>query len=814
MVSKSYSRTKKTNSDDNDSWKPESDSDDVNSDFDGEQSNERQRSGIRRKGCSQKSASDEEPEEEDEQIVVGRQKTKGKHSGMSDSDAEEESKEKKGEPKQKEKKMKGCRELQDLLDGCAQVHKESRTRRLAPRHRTLHTTGLSESTWSNSSSRMVTDKDSGNQQNDSKKLQNSSKQQSSLTSSSAQANKTVDSSTENPLTVDVSETVDEDDAKPSVSVRRVMQRVENDCTRQNKTSMEVLSDSGARAKRVRLDVDVPQSRKLSKSAENGGHDSKTSGRDIDREEPPVIKLPRMPMIRYGEYWYRARIKQETKESIHVEFTGFEDGLVKPFWIRKDSVDVFKGSYSGKDWRHVGEGAWEPKPRKMHQKKFGGRGRHRKRRVAMTRTTESNNPQSRTYSDQAYTADSEKCMKSGSGALSGERVVYRKSTTDPTKRGVLEKTRSTDPVPTESTRHGEKNLDCGSQSDVPVKDVRLDVSYLDNDDVDHPSEPTERKEEAQQNGTKTASSGSPVSGNAAASGSSQQEEFTNKSADNRKDSCSQGLENNEETVLPRLRRKAAKPQERRQEMERMASGRKQKVLRRSARLGPRGSWKFKDSSSEAECDEESLNTPAARRNGQTSRPSMPKYITRSARNSEVGRRNSGGMSSQMLRGPNLPRPQPSAFAVALPRKGKKTVLRSYYEEEFEEPVDHDAVMRYSRPRDEGDILARRREKAPAAETVDGATVWNLEVNVLSQIRKYMPYYNDHVPDAKLSAFMELMERLDGIGVQDGGVQRHLQGRSFLDVSRPTALTQNDSMTKTLALPSISEPPRIEDSQRLP
>lgn len=61
----------------------------------------------------------------------------------------------------------------------------------------------------------------------------------------------------------------------------------------------------------------------------------------------------MPMVEYGNLWYRVRIKDEDEDNIFIEFTGFEDGsLVQPFWIRKDSDKVFKGSYRGKDWKYM------------------------------------------------------------------------------------------------------------------------------------------------------------------------------------------------------------------------------------------------------------------------------------------------------------------------------------------------------------------------------------------------------------------------------------------------------------------------------
>lgn len=239
--------------------------------------------------------------------------------------------------------------------------------------------------------------------------------------------------------------------------------------------------------------------------------------------------------------------------------GFEDGMVKPFWIRKDSVDVFKGSYSGKDWKHVGDGAWEPKPRKMQAKRVGGRGNRKgKRRVGAAKSSESREQSqtkkfSTTYSDQAYTADSEvqnlhtrdkrkrvcfqRCVKSGSGALggNGERVVYRKSNGDPNKRGCLEKMRSGTLLPTDSTRPGEKSMDCNSQSDIRAMEIHSEGSFPSHDDTRQQQSPSavegKHDEETEQNGTKTASGESP-----AASGSSQDGNKDKKDkSSNRKDS---------------------------------------------------------------------------------------------------------------------------------------------------------------------------------------------------------------------------------------------------------------------------------------
>lgn len=91
--------------------------------------------------------------------------------------------------------------------------------------------------------------------------------------------------------------------------------------RQNKTELD-MDDPSVRVKRQRLDSDPSQLRKTTQSTENGEINQTTSTRDVE-EETPHFKLPRMPMIRYGQYWYRARIKQESRDRIYVEFTGIK-----------------------------------------------------------------------------------------------------------------------------------------------------------------------------------------------------------------------------------------------------------------------------------------------------------------------------------------------------------------------------------------------------------------------------------------------------------------------------------------------------------
>lgn len=83
----------------------------------------------------------------------------------------------------------------------------------------------------------------------------------------------------------------------------------------------------------------------------------TSGR---RKTTKVLpKIPKLPMVRQGNHWYRARVLKEDEHRILVEFAGYEHSLPST-WLPKYCQRVWLGSYKGKDWRYQGEGAWVPK----------------------------------------------------------------------------------------------------------------------------------------------------------------------------------------------------------------------------------------------------------------------------------------------------------------------------------------------------------------------------------------------------------------------------------------------------------------------
>lgn len=71
------------------------------------------------------------------------------------------------------------------------------------------------------------------------------------------------------------------------------------------------------------------------------------------------KIPKLPMVLHGDCWYRARLVQDDGRQVLLEFPGFVgEGAV--VWLARDSDRIWKGSYKGKDWKYLGDGAWAPK----------------------------------------------------------------------------------------------------------------------------------------------------------------------------------------------------------------------------------------------------------------------------------------------------------------------------------------------------------------------------------------------------------------------------------------------------------------------
>lgn len=112
------------------------------------------------------------------------------------------------------------------------------------------------------------------------------------------------------------------------------------------------------------------------SADVANHSLKTAHKKARKQDVVLFrKVPKLPMVRQGKQWYRARVVKETKEKVFLEFAGYEHKFPSN-WLSRDSDRIWMGSYKGKDWRHLGDGAWEPKVAGAASKKpnNGRRGR--------------------------------------------------------------------------------------------------------------------------------------------------------------------------------------------------------------------------------------------------------------------------------------------------------------------------------------------------------------------------------------------------------------------------------------------------------
>ena len=63
------------------------------------------------------------------------------------------------------------------------------------------------------------------------------------------------------------------------------------------------------------------------------------------------KIPKLPMVRHNRKWFRCRTLKSTAARVQLEFGGFES-TAAPFWLATDSDRIWRGSYKGKDWRHL------------------------------------------------------------------------------------------------------------------------------------------------------------------------------------------------------------------------------------------------------------------------------------------------------------------------------------------------------------------------------------------------------------------------------------------------------------------------------
>eukprot|EP00210_Caulerpa_lentillifera_P009336 g8900.t1 len=804
--SRTETKSKKIDSDENDSWKPESDSEDVESASESERSTSRHRTGPRRRLAIQKCSSLE---------AEGPGAKTPLHSS-DNSDHEEKSK--KDEIKQK--KIKGVRELQNLLDGHAQVHKESRYRRLASR-RDRRLTGVSESTWSNASSSKAADEKPREMEEDPSVSPRASTQEDDTQQNARIGVKSL-------MNTSLKEDQSSEEANGEGNSSKQSASFQNGSHITTRVKSESLTIArGMRAKRQRLDFGSPSE----KLRENG----RRRRASMPQLKSTEFKLPRLPMIRSGEYWYRARIKDENHENIYVEFTGFEDSNLKPFWIAKDSDDVFKGSYSGKDWKHLGDGAWEPKPRKLITKKPNGRRRKngRKRRVLPSvaeSVATAQDSKIGSFREMPFVIDSEaEFTKSASAILARENGEHSLPILNPNEhQSRYRATLNSDPTRPESCLEGResdhpemKDLDPdGSQSRTrEEKAVPSMESCPDQDSNQQPMDsplPGEglMKEEGgggvnEDNSPLSRIGASPMNVRTVEEESLPLKQDQNNSTRGMNHSSSNGVDNNSEerVVQPRCRRKQntlANFRRLRIEDDPILT-RRPNELRRSARLGWKSSWKssnFKDeSSSEAECEDESIrNLNTTRRKLMNSRSGGggggSKYVTRPSQSLEI----IGGGGRQNRKCVYQTRPKRSRRVNGGRSKEEFDLEEESFDLEERTPTTPPAT-----PLEDH----HHHRRISGSQVLDEMEVLNFGVNAFAQIRKYLPYYNSHIADANLPSFVELMEKLNGVNVKELA-SSFVQVKSKNDGLR-TRKHHHHQLEHNLSLPSTT---RLDSSEIQP
>ncbi|KAK9863572.1 hypothetical protein WJX84_000196 [Apatococcus fuscideae] len=98
-----------------------------------------------------------------------------------------------------------------------------------------------------------------------------------------------------------------------------------------------------------------------KPATSPGADVMDSPRSSGLKTKASAKLPKLPMVLKGSKWYRGRLLRDSGPRVLVEASGLEDPPAQE-WLPKESERLWRGSYKGKDWRYLGDGAWEPRTR--------------------------------------------------------------------------------------------------------------------------------------------------------------------------------------------------------------------------------------------------------------------------------------------------------------------------------------------------------------------------------------------------------------------------------------------------------------------
>ncbi|KAK9796653.1 hypothetical protein WJX73_009834 [Symbiochloris irregularis] len=134
---------------------------------------------------------------------------------------------------------------------------------------------------------------------------------------------------------------------------------------------------------------------MSEAAKPGG---KQRGKQTASKRLP--KMPKLPMVRIDSQWFRARLLKYSATKVLVEFPGL-DGQQGPLWLPSTSDRIWRGSYKGKDWKHLGDGAWQPRAAAL------------KKRTASGSTAAPSNAAGPAHSDSRNTSNSQQRARASS-----------------------------------------------------------------------------------------------------------------------------------------------------------------------------------------------------------------------------------------------------------------------------------------------------------------------------------------------------------------------------------------------------------------
>ncbi|KAL0047032.1 hypothetical protein WJX82_004759 [Trebouxia sp. C0006] len=91
---------------------------------------------------------------------------------------------------------------------------------------------------------------------------------------------------------------------------------------------------------------------------SGRRGSNSGAAGVSKRAKLPAKNPMVLQKQNGSY-YRVRVLKEETYRVKIEFMGFEQQL-QPSWLARDSERIWRGSYKNKAWKHLGDGAWEPR----------------------------------------------------------------------------------------------------------------------------------------------------------------------------------------------------------------------------------------------------------------------------------------------------------------------------------------------------------------------------------------------------------------------------------------------------------------------